>query len=172
MCVYGNTHCSTSSHGWSRKVCLPRGRDGALRPQTLEVAGPGVEESETESDSSTRTLSYTGPKHDVTRASAAATSDESRRVWTLLDLSMSSSMRSEPVHATIVSEYYALREGPCDTACTARRSTRRQRAAIGGAEGSMSWGHVLEQPRTQPPRRITPVRRRREHVRTWLGARG
>ena len=64
------------------------------------------------------------------------------------------------------------RGGPCDTACTARRSTRRQHAAIGGAEGSMSWGHVLEQPRTQPPRRITPVRRRREHVRTWLGARG
>ena len=20
VCVYGNTHCSTSSHGWSRKV--------------------------------------------------------------------------------------------------------------------------------------------------------
>ena len=37
----------------------------------------------------------------------------------------------------VVSEYYALREGPCDTACTGRRSTRRQHAAIGGAEGGM-----------------------------------
>ena len=74
-------------------MCLPRGRDGALRPQTLEVAGPGVEESETESDS-IRLVSnrYTGPKakHDVTplytRVSGPATSDESRRVWTLLEL--------------------------------------------------------------------------------------
>ena len=171
MCVYGNTHCSTSSHGWSRKVCLPRGRDGALRPQTLEVAGPGVEESdsvpETESDSSTRKL-YRPKTRRYTRVSGR---DESRRVWTLLELAHLC-MSSEPVHATIVSEYYALREGPCDTACTARRSTRCQHAAIGGAEGSMSWGHVLEQPRTEPPRRITPVRRRREHVRTWLGVRG